>query len=715
MTGPTTTGTAPRCILKVVRRAYSRGGFGYGLRQEFLKAVIEYAVPQDADWDAVDRMLCAVIPRSGADLPDPAAATIGSRMLHWTAELQRAGGQPVFGHGKVIGVGAGSGALVLACPTVNVAAASEALLIVADLISGAIDGAGAEVAGVARQRIDSFVKFYSTDRLGGSNTPLFLRAAFDSGMPWFRVAGDVFQIGMGSKARWMESSLSDVTPAISMRLARNKIAAAELLRQAGLPVPAHELVQSAAEAVAAAGRLGYPVVVKPADRDGGLAVAAGLTSDAGVSRAYETARKVSQNVLVEKHVEGRDYRLVVHDGRMVWALERVPGGVTGDGISTVEQLVVRLNQEPARAKRADAPLKPLNFDREAAELLAEHGLTLQSVPASGQRIRLRRAANVASGGTPEAAFERVHPDNRRLAERAAAVMRLDIAGVDLLIRDVSRSWKEIGAAICEVNAQPTIGNTTASHLYGQMLKRLVKGDGRIPIAMIVGVDENSALPALVTHILEAAGLRTAIASSRQASVGGRTLHDAPGNLFAAARAALIDPDVDAVVAAVSDASVLSSCLPFDRCSTIVLAGSRLAGVADSPAAFNTLAQLLLPVSLGGVVVDSRQDAWRRVLKSAHNAQILVASAGADPASSTEPDMAGHEAVVLDTSSGGCRLRLDGTTIDLEDLESGDGPRTACAPEDIALAAATGLSMGLGVDVICSGLAAARITVAAVAG
>jgi cyanophycin synthetase len=706
MAGRKTAGEGSPSAVSVVRREFSVGGFGFGLRQEFLRAVLRVAVPPDADWGTVDRGLAAVIPASGND-PFP-LSSLADRIIHWTAELQWAGSQPVIERGRVIGTDQQNGMLIFALPTVRAQAAGEAVVIVADLISSLLGCtlAGTEAIDRGRTQVAAFVKRYSALRLGGSNTALFLKAAFENKMPWFNVTAEVFQVGMGSRARWLESTLTDVTSAIGMRLARNKVAAAELLGKAGLPVPVHQLAKSAKDAAAIAGRLGYPVVVKPADRDGGVAVAAGLGNEAAVVRAYEAAQKISPNVLVEKHVEGRDYRLVVFEGRMIWALERVPGGVTGDGVSTVAQLIERLNRDPARAPRPDAPLKPLVFDREASELLAEYGMTDQSVPAAGERVRLRRAANVASGGTPEGVFEQVHPDNRALAERAAEVLRLDIAGIDLLIPDVSRSWRETGAAICEVNAQPTIGNTTAKHLYGQILRELVAGDGRIPIALIVGADEESAVPALVARILRAAGLRTGLATSRLASIDDRLIHGTPKDVFTAARTVLLDTQADALVVALSDASVIKVCVPFDRCTAVVLAGNRFGQTEADPVLISSLARMLLPVSLGGIAVDSRQTAWRQMVALTRNSRVVMSSAGAEMAAVGAHLKAGNETVTIENG----RLVIGGEAVDLGGKEAG----IAGSPEDVALAAAAALSMGYGADIIRKGLAGVRLAVAGAA-
>ncbi|KPQ37992.1 MAG: putative D-alanine-D-alanine ligase, partial [Porphyrobacter sp. HL-46] len=279
-----------------------------------------------------------------------------------------------------------------------------------------------------------------------SNMPRFVRAAHGLRLPFRELPGQFLLLGEGVHGRWLDSTFTDATPFIATQLARGKLLGAAHLRLAGLPVPPHRRAATVAEAQAAARALGYPVVVKPADLDGGTGVAAGLQDAEDVARAYEAARRHSASIIVEKHIEGRDYRLTVFQGEVVWAVERVPAGVTGDGKACIAELVAAANADPRRGSGDHAPLKRLMLDDEANALLAQSGISADTVPPAGCFIRLRRAANVASGGMPVAVFERVHPDNAQLAVRAAAALRLDLAGVDLIIPDIARSWREGGAA-----------------------------------------------------------------------------------------------------------------------------------------------------------------------------------------------------------------------------------------------------------------------------
>jgi cyanophycin synthetase len=288
----------------------------------------------------------------------------------------------------------------------------------------------------------------------GMNTLNFLEASHAQGIPWARVAHNVYQYGWGAKGRWLHSSFTDQTPVIAATIARDKRLAASVLHRAGLPVPQHVNVRTLDEALEAAEQLGYPVVVKPADLDGGVGVFTFLESSAAVRDAFTAASRFSPNLIVQQHIIGNDYRLQVFQGEVFWATHRKPAGVTGDGMHSVRELVKQVNADPGRGPVDSRGLKWIILDDETDAWLARQKLDLDTVPENGRFVRLRGAANVTMGGTIEPVLEVAHPDNVALAVRAARVLRLDLAGVDLLIPDIRRSWHETGAAICEVNAQP---------------------------------------------------------------------------------------------------------------------------------------------------------------------------------------------------------------------------------------------------------------------
>jgi cyanophycin synthetase len=401
----------------------------------------------------------------------------------------------------------------------------------------------------------------------GINSLLFLKAAHEAGIPWRNVRSNVYQYGWGSKARWLDSSFTDQTPSVSASVVRDKVAAAAVLRKAGLPVPEHRMVSSANAAVEHAMHLGFPVVVKPADLDGGRGVFPFLKNEHAVRDAYNKAAELSQKILVEKHFEGNDYRLQVYRDDVFWIAHRVPGGVTGNGIDTVEQLLDELNADPMRGEPgSNAWRKRIPLDDEALELLREQELGRDSVPDQGQFVRLRRACNVASGGVPVPALEGAHPDNLELAARITRVLRLDLAGIDLLIPDIKQSWRNSGAAICEVNAQPQLSR----HLPALLLDRLLIDKGRIPSIVVVGDLQQQPWYVDLQAWVADSGCSMGLATSDGIWIDGSHTGTTRSTAFESGVAMLLDPKVDLAVFQLTDDSVTETGLAIDRADLLVV-------------------------------------------------------------------------------------------------------------------------------------------------
>ena len=461
--------------------------------------------------------------------------------------------------------------------------------------------------------------------LPNSNSRHFIQTAIQRGIPAIELVEYIWQFGTGQKARWLYSSLTDITPNISAHIARAKWLTADLLRKAGLPVPRHRLVDGADKAVEAAQMLGYPVVVKPADLDGGTGVTTDLVTADEVRAAFAKCQELSPNVLVEQHIAGRDYRVVVFDGKAVLAIERRPGGVIGNGRDNIAALMEQQNADPLR-QGDKTPLYQVKFDEEAQALLARAGLSLTSVPAAGQFVKMRLASNIARGGTPVAVFDQAHPDNLELAARAARVLRLDLAGVDLLIPDITRSWREGGAAICEVNAQPTLGMLTSNHLYGQILETLVGGgDGRVPLILVVGAPDPIQMVADIERALADAGIVSGCHDPQGVRIGDEIEIDGPVSPFRAGRALVLDRKAKAIVLSVNDLSLMATGLPIDRPDLVVLAGNNIAVPAQAaPWTIEEMLQMLTSIS--------RKEVLR--LDSCRLSGDIVAGTGQGPRIST---------------------------------------------------------------------------------
>ncbi len=437
---------------------------------------------------------------------------------------------------------------------------------------------------------------------GGVNTVRMARAAATMQLPLQWLPGGFIHIGSGPSGRIFRSTETETTSALAVALAMSKTLTASLLRQHGLPVPAHRLVRSAEEAVEAARAYGYPVVVKPEDCDGGVGVNAGLMTDEQVRQCYVLAAAASAKVLVERHVHGQDYRITVEAGKVVKAIARQPGGVLGDGARTVQELVGAI---AAAAPAARGGGSIVSLDDEALGLLEERGSTPHTVPPAGEFVVLRRRANMSTGGTSSDVIGVIHPDNARLAIRAAQALRLDLAGIDLIIPDISVSWMDCTAAICEVNAGPQISTQFAPDVYRDLLRRMVPAPGRMHAVLVLhssGEPDADGSVAAASNRLVQNGER--VLSLRPDGTWLNDIRLAPPGRepFAFAVAAELERDAAAVVVALTPEQIVKQGLPWLHVDQV-----RVPSGAD-PARLSSLRaclQLLAPHLAGPLVLDAQ--------------------------------------------------------------------------------------------------------------
>ena len=317
------------------------------------------------------------------------------------------------------------------------------------------------------------------------STLALLRTASARAIPWLHEGHGIFQLGWGRHARHVVNSRIDSDSALGIGVVGHKLLAAQWLRRAGLPAPVHQVVSQPEHAVEAARLLGWPVVVKPVDRDRGEGVTVNLRNDASLRTAFAGAARFATQVLVEQQVAGVCHRLLVGRGKVLYVVKRLPVAVQGDGVQTARQLIAAENAR----WQAQPPWRrppPLRDDVLAQACLRADGLALEAVVPAGHWAPLRLIESTADGGRDEDMLAVLHPDNAALALRAAALFGLDLAGVDLISSDISVPWHANGAIINEVNASPTLGASPMSlDAMPALLAQLIEGNGRIPLDSVV--------------------------------------------------------------------------------------------------------------------------------------------------------------------------------------------------------------------------------------
>lgn len=444
-----------------------------------------------------------------------------------------------------------------------------------------------------------------TDRFARSQRNLAARALEDRGLAW-RGSPEhpIGVVGEGCRRRRLRGTLSDRTPMPGADLAERKDDANRRLARAGLPVAPMRRVASAVEARAAAASLGYPVVVKPIDCSNGRGVSAGLVNPAAVTAAFDRASALSTEIMVEKHLPGRAYRLLVVAGRLVGALCNLPGFVTGDGASTIAELAAAASRAPPRGvPRALLPSITLNPDILAH--LAAHGRGAATVAARGERVELHWHGHLSRGSMPVALDAPIHPDNARACCQAAQVVGLDVAGIDFIVPDIARSWRDVGGGICEINRTP--GFRTHAITEGRLpvglfayLDHLLGADARVrvPIVVLPGAADIDDAANAAADRFAAAGLAVGLATTTRFEAAGLPLRD-PGPGHPARIARLVDdPSVAAIVAVVDPVVVLARGFGHGRADLVVIAPGGPAAAAAAAVARALGATIVEPAALG---------------------------------------------------------------------------------------------------------------------
>ena len=362
-----------------------------------------------------------------------------------------------------------------------------------------------------------------------------------------------------------------------MEIASDKEETNRILADLGLPLPKQRLVYSEEEAGRAARRLGFPVVVKPLNGNHGRGITIGLTDEQGVMAAYGVAKDANKgggrSVLIEAFIHGFDHRMLVVGDKLVAVSKRIPGRVIGDGVKTIAELVDEVNSDPRRGVGHEKVLTRIEIDRQARRMMEKAGYDETSIPPAGESVYLRSTANISTGGTAIDVTDIVHPDNREMAVRAVLAIGLDVGGVDFLSPDISRSYKDTGAAICEVNAAPGFrmhvapSEGTPRNVADPVMDMLFPpgSPSRIPIASITGTNGKTTTARMVSHILKLSGMTVGMATTDGVYIDGNLTVKGDLTGPAAAQMVLRDPTVDVAVLETARGGLLRRGMGYERC------------------------------------------------------------------------------------------------------------------------------------------------------
>jgi cyanophycin synthetase len=479
---------------------------------------------------------------------------------HVTLGLQCLAGAPVaFGRTRPVTGKPGQYRIVCAYQLEKVAQPAFALAV--DLVDALAHGRPFDLAPRLAELHD-LAEQYAI----GTSTAAMLAAAQERGIPVQRITedGNLFQLGWGVKQKRIQATITGDTSTIAVRIASDKQLTKQLLREAGVPVPQGETVTTIEDALRVAQKLAAPVTVKPVDANQGKGVTVACRTNGEVEQAYAYARKYGRRIIVERFIEGSDYRVLVAGGKVAAASLRRPAHVVGDGEHTVRELVDIGNRNPQRGVGHTSLLTQIALDAHAEDLLRGQGYEPDAVPPAGTAVYLRGNANLSTGGTAEDVTDLLPEATRRLCVRAAAKIGLDVAGIDIVCRDIAVPLPEQDGAVIEVNAAPGIGMPRDA---GDAIVAGLMGDsdGRIPIIACTGTNGKTTTTLLMAHTVRLAGRIVGVTSTHGVTIAGKEVTKGDCTGYWSARTVLASPDVEFAVLETARGGILKRGLAFDRC------------------------------------------------------------------------------------------------------------------------------------------------------
>lgn len=409
----------------------------------------------------------------------------------------------------------------------------------------------------------------------GPSTAAIVDEANSRGIPHLRLSeASLVQLGYGVYQKRIQATTTTNTSIIATEIASDKTVTKNLLHQMGIPVPRGLKVRRLADlddAIADIG--GYPVVIKPLDANHGKGITINITDATTAEAAYDAAKEFSRVVLVERFLKGQDYRILVINNRLVAVAQRVPAHVIGDGKSTIQHLIDQVNQDPRRGFGHEKELTVINADEMTLRLLKLRGLTLDSVLAQGESCELKSTANLSTGGTALDCTDMIHPDNAFMAERAARIVGLDVAGIDVICQDISLPISETGGGIVEINAAPGFRMHLApswgmARNVAEPLVDMLYPPGsryRIPIIAVTGTNGKTTTTRLIAHILKGTGVRIGFTTTDGVYIQNQQVVSGDMTGPYSAHLVLKDPTVEFAVFETARGGILREGLGFQEC------------------------------------------------------------------------------------------------------------------------------------------------------
>ena len=413
----------------------------------------------------------------------------------------------------------------------------------------------------------------------GPSTSSIVNEAQRRGIEYIRLNDNNYvQLGQGVNQRRIEATMTDDTSALAVEIAGDKSLTKSILSSMGIPVAKGYSVVALEEAFEVADKIGYPIVIKPVNGNHGRGITTGIMDQKDLSIAFGEAKEISNTVIIEKHLYGLDFRILVIDGKFVAAAQREPAFVVGNGADSIQTLIEKTNADPQRGIGHEKNLTQIEVDVMTLRVLRNQKMTLDSVPERDQKVYLKDTGNLSSGGIATDVTDQVHPQNRLMAERVSKLIGLNIMGIDIIADTLEIPLQEQACGILEVNAgpgfrmhlSPTKG--TPRNIGAHVVNMLFPPGSKhaIPIVSVTGTNGKTTTTRLIAHILSANGKSVGMTSTDGVVINNNVIFKGDYSGPEGARIVLTDPTVDHAVIEVARGGILRRGLGFKEADVGVL-------------------------------------------------------------------------------------------------------------------------------------------------
>lgn len=466
--------------------------------------------------------------------------------------------------------------------------------------------------------IQELQRLYNREKLGPSTFSIVKEAQLKN-IPYTRLNNNsLLMLGQGCNQKIICASVACTTSSIAVDLASDKDATRNLLSKSYIPIPVGKLVNDIVELEKVIKKIGFPLVTKPIDGNHGRGITTRITNIEQAKTGFYEAQKISEDVIVERYINGTDYRFLVVNYKLAAVAKRVPAMVMGDDTSTINELIEITNSDERRGEGHEKVLTKIKLDAATQSILVEKKLTLNSVLPIGEILYLKDTANLSTGGTSRDVTDIVHPHNIFMVERIARLMNLDICGIDIMAEDINIPITEKNGAVLEVNAGPGFRmhlspvKGRARNVAEPLLNMLYPNNAsaRIPLVAVTGTNGKTTVTRLIAHFAQAAGHHTGYTTTDGIYIDGNNICMGDCSGPSSAATVLRDPIVDFAVLECARGGILRSGLGFDKCNISVITN-----ITDDHLGLNDIDTLEQLARVKAVVAQSTFDDGYSILNA----------------------------------------------------------------------------------------------------